>query len=250
MEVLVITHTQLLANEAAIVNRLFEVGLPCLHLRKPGATEAAIRQWLAGIDTRYHSRISLHAFHHLAPDYGIHRLHYTEQQRLNYEQSRLPHSEQYKPSYAVQDNYALAPYKLQQQDPNHEWNTSPHFFDSPIPGASRWQQLQNQGYLLSTSIHHPDSLAALQGSFAYTFFGPVFNSISKQGYERVVTDEFYLPDSSKAIPVVALGGITEKHLARVKAMNFDGAAVLGHLWEQPQRAPELFIQFLESCKHY
>ncbi len=129
MEVIVITHTQLLSDEAAIVNHLFEAGLPCLHLRKPGATEAEIRQWIEGIAPQYHSRICLHTFHHLAPDYGIHRLHYAEQQRLQHmEETQLRYAEQHQPYYHVQDNQALN-----------------------IP---EWQQQQNNGYLLSTSIHH------------------------------------------------------------------------------------------------
>lgn len=62
-------------------------------------------------------------------------------------------------------------------------------------------------YTLSTSIHHLDDLEDLAG-FDYTFYGPVFSSISKPGYAGIANVDFVLPTYIGSTKVIALGGIT------------------------------------------
>ena len=92
------------------------------------------------------------------------------------------------------------------------------------------EKLKDAGFKLSTSVHDLHELAQLSRSFDYTFFGPVFNSISKQGYQSVVQDGFYLKTEQKAIKVIAIGGIDHSNIDKIKKMNFDGAAMLGAIW--------------------
>lgn len=96
-----------------------------------------------------------------------------------------------------------------------------------------------QGYLLSTSVHETQHLSS-PGPFKYTFFGPVFDSISKPGYRSAVKPGFRIKTAPGKPLVIALGGIEAGHLPAIKEMGFDGAAVLGTIWQQPEKAIEIF----------
>lgn len=100
-------------------------------------------------------------------------------------------------------------------------------------GTDEITELLNAGYKLSSSIHQLDVLPDLD-FLEYVFFGPVFNSISKTGYQTVLPDDFVLPPHE--LKVFAIGGVTESRLKQLQQMNFDGAAVLGTLWHQ-QNSP-------------
>lgn len=107
-----------------------------------------------------------------------------------------------------------------------------------------WQQLQSDGYLLSTSLHQYASVATLPSCFEYAFLGPVFDSISKPGYYKTISDDFRLNKHTQPLPLIALGGITPDKLPQLQAMQFNGAAVMGFLWQQPAQAPQLMISLL------
>ena len=88
-------------------------------------------------------------------------------------------------------------------------------------------------HINSTSVHQLEDLPTLNG-FSYAFLSPVFDSISKMGYKSVLPDDFYIQSEIKKTPVIGLGGISTGNLERVREMNFDGAAVLGSLWKEPE----------------
>lgn len=92
-----------------------------------------------------------------------------------------------------------------------------------------------EGYILSTSVHDVATLQTLKW-FDSAFLGPVFNSISKPGYQAKFTGSFYLDKQDIDLNIIALGGICVSNLSKVKAMNFDGAAVLGTIWNKPEQA--------------
>jgi thiamine-phosphate pyrophosphorylase len=97
------------------------------------------------------------------------------------------------------------------------------------------------GYTLSTSIHHLDDLNGLEG-FDYTFYGPVFNSISKRGYTGLGKADLILPDKNSSIKIIGLGGIDYEKVQDIKLMGFDGVAVLGTIWKNRK----LSVQNLKS----
>jgi thiamine-phosphate pyrophosphorylase len=107
------------------------------------------------------------------------------------------------------------------------------------------RQLKNEGYILSTSTHAIENLQHLQ-DFHYAFFSPVFNSISKSGYNGTATSNLSL--SKIAAPIVALGGINAQNISSVGNMGFSGSAVLGAIWQYPEKAIENFIQLKELCR--
>ena len=93
--------------------------------------------------------------------------------------------------------------------------------------------LREENNILSTSIHNIEAYDALSSAFDYAFFGPVFNSISKQGYTAVVNDDFIFPIKKNHSKVIAIGGINATNIKKVKQMQFNGAAVLGGIWQNP-----------------
>lgn len=89
------------------------------------------------------------------------------------------------------------------------------------------EQLKHSGFTLTTSVHCTQSFSQLNGVFSYSFIGPVFNSISKPGYNaHPEAWNTYPPANTKAI---ALGGITANNIHYLKG-HFDGVAVLGAIW--------------------
>jgi thiamine-phosphate pyrophosphorylase len=90
-------------------------------------------------------------------------------------------------------------------------------------------------------VHDLLTIQQLPALFTYTFFSPVFDSISKQDYKGVTGDDFYIRDEQKPVRVIALGGINAGNIRSVVAMNFDGAALLGSLWNEPANAVESWV---------
>ncbi len=115
--------------------------------------------------------------------------------------------------------------------------------------ANYFRKLKEEGFTLTTSIHSWETLKGIDPIWEYVFFSPVFTSISKPGYLSAVPGDFYLPEGYKYLPVIALGGINSQNIHQIKKMNFDGAAVLGAIWQQPQKAVEEFNRIKEICTH-
>ncbi len=78
---LVISHPEPVANEASLINHLFDEGLPVLHLRKPESALQEVAMLLQAIHPVHYPKIALHQHHSMAGNFGISRLHYTEAAR-------------------------------------------------------------------------------------------------------------------------------------------------------------------------
>lgn len=75
MELVVITAEGILPDEAAVLNRLLGQWPGKLHLRKPGASEDALREVLAGIEPCYRGHIVLHDNFGLVREFGLAGVH-------------------------------------------------------------------------------------------------------------------------------------------------------------------------------
>jgi len=196
MKLILISSPDQVNDEAKIINELFESGLKYFHIRKPADTAEHVRKLIAGIEPDYYPCISLHKHHCLAEEFGIKRLHYTENERSKLKNNTL-------------------------------------------------EGLISSGFILSTSIHDL-SLLAFLNEYHYVFFGPVYNSISKQGYKSVLPPGFKL-SATKALPlIIGIGGIEAKNMDSIKTMNFDGAAILGSIWKNTEQAVENF-KIIQQC---
>lgn len=91
---------------------------------------------------------------------------------------------------------------------------------------------------VSISCHSVEEIRHLPFRPEYCFLSPVFDSISKPGYRSRFAD---MPDlSGIPFPVIALGGITPEKTALCREAGFQGVAVLGYIWEEPQEALSRF----------
>ncbi|WP_353718187.1 thiamine phosphate synthase [Dyadobacter sp. 676] len=111
------------------------------------------------------------------------------------------------------------------------------------------EALKSHGFTISTSIHYPEALERLSHCFDYAFLGPVFDSISKEGYCSKLPVNFRMNKYSFPGKVIALGGIDAENLKSALEMSFDGAAVLGNIWQNPDNAIAQF-EDLKSLQSY
>lgn len=191
MELFVISFPTIIANEAKLINHLFDEGLSVFHLRKPESSEEEMRKLLSEIDSKYYSQIAIHQYHQLAFEFGIKRIHFTVKGRDELSTDRLV--------------------KLKESD-----------------------------FILSTSIHSIEEFEKLNELFDYTFFGPVYDSISKKEYTAIDGSTIGSFTFQKNIAVIALGGIHLGNIHTIEEREFRGAAVLGTIWNESEKAVENF----------
>ena len=82
---------------------------------------------------------------------------------------------------------------------------------------------------ISKSCHSIEELDTIT-KYDYVFLSPIFDSISKKGYFSKFSDEVLLKASSNGKinqKVMALGGINQETLPKLKKYAFGGVAVLG-----------------------
>lgn len=60
MELIIITPEETINNETEIISNLFDNGLQRLHIRKPRFNTEEYRNYIAAIDSKYHSHIVIH----------------------------------------------------------------------------------------------------------------------------------------------------------------------------------------------
>lgn len=205
MELIVISGPGCFEGEAGLINGLFEAGLEVFHLRKPGADIADCARLLEAVSGCYRGRIALHQHHELARVFGMGRLHFTEA---------------------------------------HRRSAGPEVFAE-----------LSRDFVLSTSVHRMVDLMALR-DFDYAFMGPVFDSFSKPDYRGCCS--LQRDGGAKALQalalggmkqlafrgmkVIALGGIGPGTIGIAKKLGFDGAAMLGWVWNEPAKAIDHFKQ--------
>ena len=185
MQLIVVTSSERIENEAEKINALFEAGLEILHLRKPDFSKKEYVQLLEEIKEKYHHKIKIHEFFELTEDYDLLGVH------------------------------------LNKRNPNYTGKKSVN---------------------ISKSCHCIEELEKIDG-YDYVFLSPIFDSISKKGYRSNFSDEALLKASSSGKinqKVVALGGINQDTLPKLKKYGFGGAAVLGSIWHPtPTHQPPL-----------
>jgi len=92
----------------------------------------------------------------------------------------------------------------------------------------------------STSIHQLSEWPKLAGQAEMVFYSPLFQSISKPGYgptvrlDTIAKQIGAVRKQQSTLPLlIGLGGITADTVALVRQAGFDGAALMGALWQAP-----------------
>ncbi len=98
------------------------------------------------------------------------------------------------------------------------------------------QQLQPASR--SSSFHAWEEISDNEDPYDYVFISPVFDSISKKGYNAGIDLEGYrrlkqwAAGRKKQLPgIVGLGGVGATTISRLRDTGFDGGALLGAIWE-------------------
>jgi thiamine-phosphate pyrophosphorylase len=91
---------------------------------------------------------------------------------------------------------------------------------------------------ISTSFHSWREIKEIQFPYGHVFISPVFNSISKPGYNAAIdlngigAARARCKESLGYCPgIYGLGGVDVANVATLADKGFDGAALLGGIWE-------------------
>lgn len=88
---------------------------------------------------------------------------------------------------------------------------------------------------VSCSCHSVEEVKNKKKFYDYVFMSPIFDSISKEGYNSAYTPEELRQASKEGIidkNVMALGGINPDNILQIKDYGFGGAAILGDIWNK------------------
>ena len=97
----------------------------------------------------------------------------------------------------------------------------------------------------STSVHSWEEFRALPPGLNYAFISPVFDSISKPGYQAN-GELLEIPPGPLPCRPVGLGGVSADTIGLMIARGWTGAAVLGWIWEEPREAVSRFEQLKKN----
>lgn len=110
--------------------------------------------------------------------------------------------------------------------------------------------LTDEGIALSASLHSSEEVQEVpSGGLEYVFLSPLFDSISKPGY---LAGEGLIRRPAGVAPcrLIGLGGIDADTIGEVIQHGWEGAALLGYIWQRPEEAVERFRKLKEITSHY
>lgn len=198
----VITTPVFFPGEAECLEGLLAAGLEKLHLRKPGAGEEEMEGLLKQLSPRWHRRLVLHGSR------GLSRL--------------------------------AARYGIPQiHCPVKELGTG--LVGTPVGEKLRAPE-ENRQPIYSASLHSWEEMKEIEeAGLAYVLMSPLFDSISKPGY---AANPILLQRPAAPYPckVIGLGGVDKDTIGGLVRQGWDGAAVLGWIWEDPAAAVERYEQ--------
>lgn len=211
MKIVVISPESEEPREHAVLAELFAAGLTDYHLRKPGWPREAIAAWLRALPCESLRRIILHSHHDLAAEFpAIGGLHHRDPA------NSICHliSDKMSPGEVI-DNKSKVRICNSISD-------------------------KYSGMVESRAVHGLGLLRAGLDEPVRLLVSPVFPSFSKPGHGPAfelteLRDILALPRRAE---VIALGGIDASRLPVCRDLGFDGAAVLGAIWQSadPLRA--------------
>lgn len=88
---------------------------------------------------------------------------------------------------------------------------------------------------ISCSCHSITEVEQKKHLYNYVLLSPIFDSISKKGYQANFTSEQLKKATEQGIinqKVIALGGLSISNIPLIQNYGFGGAALLGEVWQQ------------------
>ena len=109
-------------------------------------------------------------------------------------------------------------------------------------------RLSNRNAVVTSSFHSISNVLQNSTRHSYVFFSPVFDSISKEGYQGDFTDKnltFALQRTKQNM--IALGGVSSDNIEKAFDLGFTGVALLGAIWHYNRDSLEEFLRAKELC---
>ncbi|WP_294139314.1 thiamine phosphate synthase [uncultured Sanguibacteroides sp.] len=109
-----------------------------------------------------------------------------------------------------------------------------------------WKERKEYRHV-SVSCHSTEEIDRIPFHTDYLFLSPVFDSISKPGYQSKFdpdTLKRYLRSTDKQI--IALGGVDADRVSLCRKMGFAGVALLGYLWSKPDETISRFLKLFPT----
>lgn len=100
---------------------------------------------------------------------------------------------------------------------------------------------------VSMSCHSLEEVEIKKDMADYVFLSPIFNSISKNGYNSAFNKEELhnaMKQGTIDKKVIALGGVSLANIETVKDLGFGGAALLGDIWYRTESLD--FDEYIKS----
>jgi thiamine-phosphate pyrophosphorylase len=192
-------------REIAVLGALLAAGLERYHVRKPHWPAAQLETWLRALPMEWRTRLVLHSHHELVAMLGLGGYHWRDEKG----------------------------------GAAHSTSLGPRACRGACPQDALSALRSTRSTFTSRSCHDLATLRAALGHYDSVFFGPVFSSISKPGHGP--RDNFSPTELSsllnsrtpneRSTTVLALGGVTVAYLPQIRALGFDGVAVLGAVWQ-------------------
>ena len=206
MKKIIFTYPVSVDDELEKLTRLFENGLETLHLRKPEFSLGEMIKYMSEIPNEFHNRIMIHDHYALIGEYNL-------------------------------AGISLNIRTIGQMVTEDQVNKS---FIQPLVLTAKGVEVNgNRAGCVSFSAHHFSEIEKLPFRPDYFILGPIFDSISKEGYKSNFHDHKLLSENlnKSAVDIIALGGIDESKIELCENLGFAGYAMLGSIWR-----PELIIE--------
>lgn len=95
-------------------------------------------------------------------------------------------------------------------------------------------------------FHSLDELKNYKEKYDYAFLSPIFDSISKKGYQSKFNNASDLRNAVSEKNIIALGGIDEDKIEVCRELDFSGIALCGAIWEN-ENPLQKFLKIKSLC---
>lgn len=238
MKLVVISPERFEPREVTVLEGLFAAGLERYHVRKPAVSASELHAWTLALPASWRPRLVLHQHHELVAQLGLGGRHWRDDAMGN--SSRVLQRSRAAGSAVWLEGRRTA---------------SRADRGAVADAAPRRVPARRHGEVTSRSCHDLSILRAALGRYDAILFGPVFPSISKPGHAP--TGQWSASELAELLrgrtggerrtAVFAVGGVTAARLGEARALGFDGAAVLGAVW-QAKDPLAAFLNLQSACQ--
>jgi thiamine-phosphate pyrophosphorylase len=111
------------------------------------------------------------------------------------------------------------------------------------------KRMMNKKLLVTRTFHKLTDITNEKRKYSYTFLSPVFDSITHSSLSGGFSKRALLimiPQAKQ--PVYALGGVSAERLEELSELGFEGAVLLGSIWNSEEAPHEVFKKAMAVAK--